>query len=171
MKRWNWPTTILYIKHKKANLKQRCSKLVGKKRKAPSEGWSGGLNCPIGTGEEMHWHVPPRASGAAGPTLGTTPGRARHRDPPAPARRRSHRPESPQGSRAGYSFKKLSRGGRSPVSPKHGGPALPETRLPRPRGCVRPTPPAAPPDRAPRSAAQGNARRVDTARSQALKSD
>lgn len=59
MKRWNWPTTILYIKHKKANLKQRCSKLVGKKRKAPSEGWSGGLNCPIGTGEEMHWHVRP----------------------------------------------------------------------------------------------------------------
>lgn len=67
MKRWNWPTTILYIKHKKANLKQGCSKLVGKKRKAPSEGWSGGLNCPIGTGEKMHWHVPLRASGAAGP--------------------------------------------------------------------------------------------------------
>lgn len=52
MKRWNWPTTILYIKHKKANLKQGCSKLVGKKRKASSEGWSGGLNCPIGTGEK-----------------------------------------------------------------------------------------------------------------------
>lgn len=64
MKRWNWPTTILYIKHKKANLKQRCSKLVGNKRKAPSEGWSGGLNCPFGTGEEMHWHVPLGASGA-----------------------------------------------------------------------------------------------------------
>lgn len=52
MKRWNWPTTILYIKHKKANLKQGCSKLVGKKRKAPTGGWSGGLNCPIGTGKK-----------------------------------------------------------------------------------------------------------------------
>lgn len=41
-----------------------------------------------------------------------------------------------------------------------------------PRGCISPTPPAAaPPDRAPQSAAQGNARRVDTARSEALKSD
>lgn len=41
LKRWNWPTTILYIKHKKANLKQGCSKLVGKKRKAPAGGVGG----------------------------------------------------------------------------------------------------------------------------------
>lgn len=88
MKRWNWPTTILYIKHKKANLKQRCSKLVGNKRKAPSEGWSGGLNCPFGTGEEMHWHVPLGASGAGprhypGTAQGTRPGGART-DPNGP---------------------------------------------------------------------------------------
>lgn len=84
MKRWNWPTTILYIKHKKANLKQRCSKLVGKKRKAPSEGWSGGLNCPFGTGEEMHWHVPLRASGAAGPRHYPRPGTAEGARQPRP---------------------------------------------------------------------------------------
>lgn len=144
MKRWNWPTTILYIKHKKANLKQRCSKLVGKKRKAPSEGWSGGLNCPFGTGEEMHWHVPLGASAAAGPRH-YTPGEHSREGPAAPARGRLHRPELPQGSRAGYSFKKLSRGERSPVSPNHGGPALPGTRcIPPPRGCTPPTPPAAP---------------------------
>lgn len=145
MKRWNWPTTILYIKHKKANLKQRCSKLVGKKRKAPSEGWSGGLNCPFGTGEEMHWHVPLRASGAAGPRR-YTPAEHSRAGPASPARRLLHTPEPPQGSRAGYSFKKLSRGDRSPVSPNHGGPALPEIPrcVPPPWGCIHPTPPAAP---------------------------
>lgn len=82
MKRWNWPTTILYIKHKKANLKQGCSKLVGKKRKAPTGGWSGGLNCPIGTGKKKplwHIHVPER--GAARPRhsqASAQPGQTRH---------------------------------------------------------------------------------------------
>lgn len=85
MKRWNWPTTILYIKHKKANLKQGCSKLVGKKRKAPTGGWSGGLNCPIGTRKKkkMHWHVPlPRERSCR--TSAPPPGRARPRGPGSP---------------------------------------------------------------------------------------
>lgn len=77
MKRWNWPTTILYIKHKKANLKQGCSKLVGKKRKAPTGGWSGGLNCPVGTGKgkkKKNSLACPSPEGAELPALGTTPG-------------------------------------------------------------------------------------------------
>lgn len=83
MKRWNWPTTILYIKHKKANLKQGCSKLVGKKRKAPTGGWSGGLNCPIGGGEITGMSLSPER--AELPDLGNTPGRARPRGPGSPA--------------------------------------------------------------------------------------
>lgn len=138
MKRWNWPTTILYIKHKKANLKQRCSKLVGKKRKAPSEGWSGGLNCPIGTGEEMHWHVPLGASGAAGARH--YPGRARQRGPGRPGPRRSHRPEPTQSSRAGYSFKKLSGGGRSPKSRRPGSPRYPPSSFLPGAASARPLP-------------------------------
>lgn len=88
MKRWNWPTTILYIKHKKANLKQGCSKLVGKKRKAPTGGWSGGLNCPVGTGKgkkkrKIHWHAPLPRERSCRPSA-PPPGRERLKGPGSP---------------------------------------------------------------------------------------
>lgn len=85
MKRWNWPTTILYIKHKKANLKQGCSKLVGKKRKAPTGGWSGGLNCPIGTEKKKNALACSTPDRAGLPTSPPPPGRARPKGPDNPA--------------------------------------------------------------------------------------
>lgn len=162
MKRWNWPTTILYIKHKKANLKQGCSKLVGKKRKAPTGGWSGGLNCPIGTVKKKKCTGMSlsRVSRAAGPRHQprARPGREGTAAPlqPPPARRRLHsltsphtapRERGPLASRAGYSFKRLhpaERGyGPSQIT------CLLRTRRQRhfkthfhpPRGCPRPPAP------------------------------
>lgn len=111
MKRWNWPTTILYIKHKKANLKQGCSKLVGKKRKAPTGGWSGRLNCPTGMGKKtIIYRYDPlgdRGCGARHHPRGRA-GKGAQLHPTPPAVR------GPHARRAGNSSGKLSRRGRSP---------------------------------------------------------
>lgn len=155
MKRWNWPTTILYIKHKKANLKQGCSKLVGKKRKAPTGGWSGGLNCPIGTGKKtIMYRYDPLGERGCGtrhhPRAGLGGGSASpHTAPPV---------RGPHACRAGNSSGRLSRRGRSPGGTNHSGLALPGRPrrpefafLPPLGGAFARTPP--PRDRAP----QGNA--------------
>lgn len=178
MKRWNWPTTILYIKHKKANLKQGCSKLVGKKRKASSEGWSGGLNCPIGTGEKKCTGMPlsERAELLA---LGTTPRAVRQRAAGSPGPEALAQTRIAPGQPSWVQFNEViprreitgHPKSRRPGSPRNLPFSSPGLHSPDPSRCPGCGPPPSPGDRAPRSAAQGNARRVDTARSEALKSD
>lgn len=125
MKRWNWPTTILYIKHKKANLKQGCSKLVGKKRKAPTGGWSGGLNCPIGTEERKNALACPSPDRVKRRTSAPPPGRARPKGLDNP-------------TEVNHSAAQTAAALALPEA------VHPETRLPPPRGCIRPPAPSPP---------------------------